>query len=106
MMRLVASVRTPEGGRLTRSAPLQCPSISVTAASITTGKTCINELASHVRALDAIGLELRAAFACIGTRDANADNEFWRRKCRELCLRPAVEPLLLAHWNKLELRDE
>jgi hypothetical protein len=33
---------------------------------------------------------------------AKADNDFWLRKCRELCLRPAVEPLLLAHWEKLK----
>jgi hypothetical protein len=34
--------------------------------------------------------------------DAATDNDFWRRKCRELCLRPAAEPLLLAHWDRLK----
>jgi len=53
--------------------------------------------------LDVIGLELRVAFVLIANGSSeDADNDFWRRKCRELCLRPAVEPLLLAHWNKLK----
>jgi hypothetical protein len=53
--------------------------------------------------LGTIGLELRVAFTSIGDGGyANADNIFWRRKCRELCLRPAIEPLLLPHWNKLK----
>lgn len=56
--------------------------------------------------LEAIGLELRVAFLVIGSvRIETADNSFWRRKCRELCLRPAVEPLLLAHWENLKSFD-
>lgn len=53
--------------------------------------------------IDAIGLELRVAFTIIASGDsADDEHSFWRRKCRELILRPAVEPLLLAHWSKLK----
>jgi hypothetical protein len=53
--------------------------------------------------LHVIGLELRVAFATIGSGDIEAgDNDFWLRKCRELMLRPATEPLLLARWAKLK----
>jgi hypothetical protein len=56
-----------------------------------------------VHPLEVIGLELRVAFMTIASGDLRAgDNDFWHRKCRELCLRPSVEPLLLAHWNKLK----
>jgi hypothetical protein len=59
--------------------------------------------ASRARPLQTIGLELCAAFVAMGAdENADADNNFWRRKCRELLLRPALEPLLLAHWNKLK----
>lgn len=53
--------------------------------------------------LNVIGLELRIAFASIGQLiDATSDNSFWLSKSRELMLRPAVETLLLAHWEKLK----
>jgi hypothetical protein len=52
--------------------------------------------------INVIGLELRVAFTAIGSGSAEAgDNDFWLRKCRELMLRPAAEPLLLARWTKL-----
>lgn len=55
------------------------------------------------RPIDTVGLELKVALLAIGgVRADAADNDFWFRKCRELSLRPAVEPLLLAHWNKLK----
>ncbi len=50
-----------------------------------------------------IGTELRIAFLAIGNQQLeDGDNDFWLRKCRQLCLRPAVEPLLLSHWRKLK----
>lgn len=56
----------------------------------------------HARPVEVIGLELRVAFTAMGLGAApSSDNSFWLRKCRALCLRPAVEPLLLAHWSKL-----
>lgn len=55
---------------------------------------------------NSIGQELRVAFAAIGKLlVARADNEFCLRKCRELLLRPSVEPLLLARWNQLKSFD-
>lgn len=53
--------------------------------------------------LHTIGLELRVAFNAMGSGNSDAgDNGFWLRKCRELLLRPAVEPLILARWEKLK----
>jgi hypothetical protein len=58
---------------------------------------------SDVSPMRSIGRELYVAFICIGADEAaTADNGFWLRKCRELFLRPAAEPLLLAHWDKLK----
>jgi hypothetical protein len=59
---------------------------------------------SHKSVVSTIGLELRAAFAVMGevVDPDDADNSFHVRKCHELCVRPAVEPLLLAHWDKLK----
>lgn len=51
--------------------------------------------------IGAIGLELRVAFLAIA-RSPTAGDCSWRRKCRELLRRPAVEPPLLAKWNHLK----
>lgn len=54
--------------------------------------------------LEAIGIELKIAILAIGRalNRSSADNDFHLRKCRELLLRPAVEPLILARWDKLK----
>jgi hypothetical protein len=49
-----------------------------------------------------IGAELRIGFMLIGKAIEPIVDGLALRKCRELCLRPAVEPLLLAHWEKLK----
>src|SRR3954452_23324755 len=48
------------------------------------------------------GLELRAALLLLqdDRRFANADNEFWKTKCRSLFLRPALEPIAHSYWRK------
>ena len=52
--------------------------------------------------IDAAGLELRVALMLLqsdrGFREA--DNEFWKRKCRSLFLRPAIEPISSTYWEK------
>jgi hypothetical protein len=59
--------------------------------------------AASEQPLGTFGLEVCVSFCSIGGLiSIRADNDFWRRKCRDLFVRPAVEPLLLAEWHKLE----
>lgn len=50
-----------------------------------------------------VGLELKVALILIGRKSGplRGDNSFWLRKCHKLFARPAVEPILLANWDKL-----
>jgi Fic family protein len=80
---------------------LTCPPLPVAAAGA--NRSGFQKPTADGFTLNVIGLELRVAFALVAMNGAaRADNDFWRRKCRELCLRPAIEPLLLAHWAKLK----
>jgi len=49
------------------------------------------------------GLELRAVLMSlqVGSDQARADNDFWKRKCRAVFLRPAMEPIAHSYWKKL-----
>lgn len=95
----------PTHDRLQQSLSLRCPPFPAISAS---GEPNLPSLMSvrngaPAEALNVIGLELKVAFMAM-SRGGNgkADNDFWLRKCRELCLRPAAEPLLFAHWDKLK----
>jgi len=63
---------------------------------------------SHERGLandpiESAGLELRAVlrFLHSGADRAGADNDYWRRKCRAVLLRPAIEPIAYTYWHRL-----
>jgi hypothetical protein len=87
------------------SVALICPALHLNGSSggIGPGRELRRPGAAHSHPLSTIGLELRVAFAVMGTNGGStADSSFWLRKCRELLLRPAVEPVLFAHWNKLK----
>jgi hypothetical protein len=49
------------------------------------------------------GLELRVALMLMQEENglAKADNAFWKKKCRSIFLRPAIEPVALAYWARL-----
>jgi len=49
------------------------------------------------------GLELRVALMLMQEEErfSKPDNSFWKRKCRSLFLRPAVEPIACAYWSRL-----
>jgi hypothetical protein len=90
--------------RLAKSVALFCPEIprNIRATWLNTSFG-INKLDDDLKhPVETIARELRIAFRAIAASDcALSDNAFWRRKCRELLLRPAVEPLILANWKKL-----
>lgn len=52
--------------------------------------------------IDAAGLELRVALMMLQSERGfrKTDNEFWKGKCRSLFLRPAIEPICSAYWEK------
>lgn len=78
---------------------LTCPPIGVSADNR------LFRCSRRASPLELVGIELKIAILAIGGQFSGADNSFWLRKCRQLCLRPAVEALLLAHWNKLKSFD-
>lgn len=88
------------------SVPLRCPA-PMPLGTVVAGATKdvlarIESESSGVSPLQIIGVEQKVAFLAIGGKDnATADNEFWLRKCRTLFLRPAFEPLFLAHSSML-----
>jgi hypothetical protein len=60
---------------------------------------------------DVVGFELKFALLApsIAMGDSSGDAKFWVRKCAALLQRPAVEPLLMAHWKRIsnfEMTDE
>src|SRR3954470_2574811 len=85
-----------------------CPEVRPLAGSErAAAQHSLSALASHselrIGPVTAAGLELRAALMSLqddrGFR--RADNAFWKKKCRSLFLRPAVEPILFSYWRKL-----
>lgn len=50
------------------------------------------------------GLELQVALALLDSapEQAGADNLFWAAKCQALFLRPAIEPIACAYWQRLD----
>jgi hypothetical protein len=96
------SLQAPSDGRLRHSIALVCPTLKHAGSCSFDWRVDANGRNRCGQPLHTIGLELRVAFAMIGKIiDSDADNPFWLRKCRELCVRPAIEPLVLAHWEKL-----
>lgn len=97
--------------RLLATSELNCPRPVPLGRSET---EAVNQLIKEIRPeqrglspIDAIGLELKCALIAIGggLGATEADNSFWLRKCRELALRPAIEPLILANWSRLQRFD-
>lgn len=96
------SLQAPSHDRLQDSIALVCPTLKHAGSCSFDWRVDANALNRCGQPLHTIGLELRVAFAMIGKIIvSDSDNSFWLRKCRELCVRPAIEPLVLAHWAKL-----
>ncbi len=53
------------------------------------------------------GLELEVALTLLadGPIASPPDNDFWPDKCRSLLMRPAIEPIAYAAWNRLAAFD-
>jgi hypothetical protein len=53
--------------------------------------------------IDAAGMELGAVLMCLRAEidQDEADNDFWKRKCQAVLLRPAVEPIAYSYWSKI-----
>jgi hypothetical protein len=67
----------------------------------------ISELATSELSTNPVstaGLELRVALTLLQNDRGHteADNQFWRSKCRSLFLRPAVEPIAHAYWARFQ----
>ncbi|TMJ18859.1 MAG: hypothetical protein E6G92_03260 [Alphaproteobacteria bacterium] len=58
-------------------------------------------------AMETAGLELRVALMLLekGGSFPAADNPFWKRKCRSLFLRPAMEPIASTYWGRFGVLD-
>lgn len=100
---------TPSTERLRRSRHLACPSVSWTGAQHRRAFV-IDKIARAERPpFDTIGLEVRVAFVMMSRLTKVRTAGGGLRKSRELCLRPAAEPLILAYWDRLkrfEMTDE
>jgi len=65
-------------------------------------------IAESVRAVDCVGLEIRAAYYLESGQPAQTslnDNDYWDKKCRALFLRPAIEPALISYWDRVTSLD-
>lgn len=107
-------MRTPADNfqsRLSAAPELTCPQPEplqmAEAGALVELLAAIRHAAQDFSPIDTVGLELKVGLLAIGgsLEASKADNEFWLRKCRELSLRPAVEPLLLGYWGRLRHFD-
>lgn len=97
----VSIIEKPTRTRLRRSVRLLCPRLIRDERS--RDPDILLSIGTILNPADTIGAELKVVFRALGALgEIDGDNSFWLRKCRELMLRPAVEPLLLARWNKLK----
>lgn len=67
----------------------------------------LRRLPERLSTTAAFGLELRVASQVLNHADQfpKADNDFWPAKCKNLFLRPAVEPIIFQHYKNLRLSN-